>query len=86
MRRVQPMRSDLQSQCWIRRLGPAVMFLGLGLLGCGSMPGPLPDANSPIRLPAFKSSKAETEAFKRRVRNDPFPTAGQVGAGMADAK
>jgi len=55
-----------------------VLAAGIGLVtaGCATVPDGVPDAfEMPRMLPSKPGSKAEAEAFKRRVRADPFPAA-----------
>jgi len=65
-------------------LRPLVLSAGLCLTmaGCASVSDALPGAfNPPRMLPAISTSKTEAKAFKDRVKNDPFPTAGIAGSG-----
>ncbi len=63
----------------IRRACAVVLAAGIGVwvAGCGSMPdmaaGPLDSIRA---LPFRISSKADDEAFRKQVENDPFPAAG----------
>ena len=62
-------------------LRPIVLSAGicLAVAGCAAMPDALPESFEPPRvLPNIIGSKTEAEAFKQRVKNDPFPTAGEA--------
>ena len=50
--------------------------ISAGLVGCASRPD-----GSPAILPITRGLQAETEGFKQRVKNDPFPTAKAAGGG-----
>ena len=62
-----------------RLMGPVLLAAGVCLTasGCGSMPDPLSGTPHFVRLP-FAKDGPKSEAFKKKVQNDPFPTAGEA--------
>lgn len=77
---------DQRSCTGARLLWSVVLAGGIcpGIGGCGTMPDPLPESPGMLALPPPKwGSNAEAEAFKRRVRSDPFPTAAEGAAGSS---
>jgi len=77
---MNPWRSLVGVGPWLR---PVVLAAGmaLGIAGCASVPDSLPPSfESPRLIPTIPGSKAEAEAFKQQVQNDPFPTAAAAGS------
>ena len=50
--------------------------IGLAMVGCNSVPNT--DGGPLDTIPSF-GSKGKQEAFRKQVKNDPFPAAGNVG-------
>ena len=69
-----------------RRMGAVVLAAGIFLCGgCGTVPDPVGGPLGGVQLPPVKAgSRAEAEAFKKRVQNDAFPSASQALVGNAD--
>ena len=57
-------------------LGLAVL---LSLTGCGTTARSLPGPTRALRLPGLLGSRAEEDALREAVENDPFPAASQTG-------
>ncbi len=79
------MTNGQRSSLCARRTGAVVLAAGIFLCGgCASVPDATRGPLGGVQLPPMKAgSRAEAEAFKKRVQNDRFPSASQAFVGHA---